>query len=287
MNGRKGRRRIDLTFLFVGGHELRWANPNPNVWITLTVRHLSAKLHASDLLRCEYSCFCPLPLLIVGHNQRVGALRFASSTVFGLAATPSFTPVYRRFLSLSTQCVPRQSLLKTSNYGIFSRYKLPGQPFSRRYLSLGSIFSRNKSSPSPSPLTVAHITSLESEANTNNHDVPKQLALFQALIQTDLKPGYELVTTRWERMCEFVSSLHRRHGQFNLHLVGLLVPVTEIRRSLSAIFNGSSQAGQPLLNPRCRSAARFASYWHRRSSNPLAHRRFRGRGRRWHCNYVF
>ncbi|KAF4576563.1 hypothetical protein EYR36_000838 [Pleurotus pulmonarius] len=155
---------------------------------------------------------------------RVGALRFASSTVFGRAAAPSFTPVCRRFFSLSTQCVPRQSVLKTSTYGIFSRYKLPGQPFSPRYLSLGSIFSRNKSSPSPSPLTVAHITSLESEANTNNHDVPKQLALFQALIQTELKPGYELVTTRWERMCEFdsASPLLKSDEAFQLYLSALL-----------------------------------------------------------------
>lgn len=252
----------------------------------LNFRHLSAKLHASDLLRCEYSCLCPFPLLTVGHNQRVGALRFASSTVFGRAATPSFTPVCRRFLSLSTQCVPRHSVLKTSNYGIFSRYKLLGQPFSPRYLSLGSIFSRNKPSPSPSPLTVAHITSLESEANTNNHDVPKQLALFQALIQTDLKPGYELVTTRWERMCEFVSSANQRRGQFNLHPVGLLVPATKIRRSISAILNGSSQARQPLLNPRRCSAARRASYRHRRNYNPLANRRLRGRRRRWGCGCV-
>ncbi|KAF9500872.1 ATP-dependent metallopeptidase Hfl [Pleurotus eryngii] len=179
----------------------------------------------------------------------VGALRFASSTVFGRAATPSFTPVCRRFLSLSTQCVPRQSVLKTSNYGIFSRYKHPGQPFSPRYLSLGSIFSRNKPSPSPSPLTVAHITSLESEANTNNHDVPKQLALFQALIQTDLRPGYELVTTRWERMCEFDSSspLLKSDEAFQIYLTALLrlgnpskIPAAVRRRDSLLIGRGAA-----------------------------------------------
>lgn len=57
---------------------------------------------------------------------------------------------------------------------------------------------------SPSPLVVAHITRLEAEANVHPHDVVKQLALFQALADTKLKSSYDLVISRWERMCEFV-----------------------------------------------------------------------------------
>lgn len=51
---------------------------------------------------------------------------------------------------------------------------------------------------------VAHITRLEAEANVHPHDVVKQLALFQALADTKLKSSYDLVISRWERMCEFV-----------------------------------------------------------------------------------
>ncbi|KAG5641287.1 hypothetical protein DXG03_005578, partial [Asterophora parasitica] len=69
---------------------------------------------------------------------------------------------------------------------------------------LGSIFSRSQPLQTPSPLVVAHITRLEAEANVNPHDVSKQLALFQALVDTKLKSSYDLIISRWERMCEFI-----------------------------------------------------------------------------------
>ncbi|KAF8894613.1 ATP-dependent peptidase [Infundibulicybe gibba] len=77
------------------------------------------------------------------------------------------------------------------------------EPRRIRFLSLGSIFSRPKPAPAPTPLVVAHITRLEAEANVHPHDVSKQLALFQALLDTKLKSSLDLVITRWERMCEF------------------------------------------------------------------------------------
>lgn len=77
----------------------------------------------------------------------------------------------------------------------------------RRSLSLGSIFSRPKPIPAPPPLTVAKIAHLEAEANANPHDVSKQLDLFQSLVDTSVKPGYDLVVTRWERICELVRSV--------------------------------------------------------------------------------
>lgn len=73
-----------------------------------------------------------------------------------------------------------------------------------RLLSLGSIFSRPKPTAAPTPLVVAHITRLEAEANVHPHDVSKQLLLFEALSNTKLKSSYDLIITRWERMCEFV-----------------------------------------------------------------------------------
>lgn len=80
------------------------------------------------------------------------------------------------------------------------------QPCSHRMLSLGSIFSRLTPVTAPTPLVVAHITQLEAEANVRPHDIAKQLAFFEALLETNLKSSYELIITRWEKMCEFVSS---------------------------------------------------------------------------------
>lgn len=76
---------------------------------------------------------------------------------------------------------------------------------SRRMISLGSIFS-SKPERTPTPHVVALITRLEAEANVHPHDVSKQLALFEALIDTNMKSSYELVINRWEKMCEFVSN---------------------------------------------------------------------------------
>jgi ATP-dependent metalloprotease len=73
-----------------------------------------------------------------------------------------------------------------------------------RSFSLGSLFSRPKPISSPSPVAVAHIARLEADANATPHDLSKQLSLFESLVDTGLKPGYEVVVTRWERMCEFV-----------------------------------------------------------------------------------
>ena len=72
-----------------------------------------------------------------------------------------------------------------------------------RTISFGSIFS-SKPSPTPSPHAVAHVAKIEADANAHPHDVVKQLALFQALSDTHIQPGYELVINRWERMTEFV-----------------------------------------------------------------------------------
>ena len=102
---------------------------------------------------------------------------------------------------------------------LFPQHKIPGsllfqgrhprflyQPCSHRMLSLGSIFSRTRPVASPTPLVVAHITRLEAEANVHPHDMAKQLVLFEALLETNLKSSFELIITRWEKMCEYVSS---------------------------------------------------------------------------------
>ncbi|ESK96960.1 intermembrane space aaa protease iap-1 [Moniliophthora roreri MCA 2997] len=91
-----------------------------------------------------------------------------------------------------------------------------------RHISLGSIFSR--STTVPSPTVVAHITRLEAEANVYPHDVSKQLAFFEALRDTKLKSSYELIISRWERMCEFdpTSPLLQSPQAFQIYLASLV-----------------------------------------------------------------
>ena len=48
---------------------------------------------------------------------------------------------------------------------------------------------------------------LEAEADVNRHDVEKQITLFQALVSTNFKQSYEVVISRWEKMCEFVRAM--------------------------------------------------------------------------------
>ncbi|KAG7452520.1 ATP-dependent peptidase [Guyanagaster necrorhizus] len=93
-----------------------------------------------------------------------------------------------------------------------------------RNVSLGSIFNRFKGSPAPSPTVVAHVTKLEAEANVYPHDVGKQLALFDALLETKLRSSYELILNRWERMCEFdpTSPLLRSEEAFQIYLTCLI-----------------------------------------------------------------
>ncbi|KAJ3845047.1 ATP-dependent peptidase [Lentinula raphanica] len=79
-----------------------------------------------------------------------------------------------------------------------------------RNFTLGSIFSRKPTLPSPT--VVANITRLEAEANVYPHDVPKQMALFEALLDTKLKASYELIMNRWEKMCEFDPSSPLLHS---------------------------------------------------------------------------
>jgi len=65
---------------------------------------------------------------------------------------------------------------------------------------------------------------MEAEANANPHDVQKQIVLFEGLVGTGVKPGYDVVIARWERMCEFdpTNPLIRSDIAFQLYLNALL-----------------------------------------------------------------
>ena len=78
-------------------------------------------------------------------------------------------------------------------------------PSFRRSFTLSSLFSpRTKPTPTPSPSIVADISLLEAAANINHHDVDKQIALYEALLATKVKAGYDTIISRWERLSEFV-----------------------------------------------------------------------------------
>lgn len=73
-----------------------------------------------------------------------------------------------------------------------------------RPLSLASLFRRPTGVPPPA--VVASVSKLEAEADAHPEDVDKQIALFDALVNTKVKPGLNTVVARWERTCEFVSN---------------------------------------------------------------------------------
>ena len=78
-------------------------------------------------------------------------------------------------------------------------------PLFRRSLTLSSLFGpRTKPTSTPSPSTVADISLLEAAANINHNDVDKQIALYEALLATKVKAGYDTIISRWERLSEFV-----------------------------------------------------------------------------------
>lgn len=67
-----------------------------------------------------------------------------------------------------------------------------------------AFLSPRKVNPTPEPAVMAKILELEQVANAEPHNAQKQLAFFEALMQSAVKPAYDVVIARWERMCEFV-----------------------------------------------------------------------------------
>ncbi|EIW85192.1 ATP-dependent metallopeptidase Hfl [Coniophora puteana RWD-64-598 SS2] len=68
------------------------------------------------------------------------------------------------------------------------------------------------------------MSKMEADANANPNDIDKQLALFQALVDTNVKAGRDIVISRWERMCQFDpnSPLLKSDKAFELYLTSLI-----------------------------------------------------------------
>ncbi|KAI6036589.1 ATP-dependent metallopeptidase Hfl, partial [Pisolithus microcarpus] len=103
-----------------------------------------------------------------------------------------------------------------------SRLNLPlTQPCIRRSLSW---FTWSKPNATPSPDTVAEIARLEAEVNTDPNNSQAHEELFRALAATKTKAGYDLIMSRWERMCEAnpSSPLISSDNAFRLYLLALV-----------------------------------------------------------------
>lgn len=80
-------------------------------------------------------------------------------------------------------------------------------PGSHRLLSFGSFDSISKHfkpRPTAQPEYAANLKKLQGDADADRHNVPRQVALFHALVDTGVKENLQVVLYRWESMCEFV-----------------------------------------------------------------------------------
>ncbi|THH27247.1 hypothetical protein EUX98_g6934 [Antrodiella citrinella] len=83
---------------------------------------------------------------------------------------------------------------------------------------------------------MATILELEQAANAEPHNVQTQLAFFDALMKSGVKPAYDVVVARWERMCEFVRTMSfmSTHALVNLGLDSSVESAARRRDSLLA-----------------------------------------------------
>lgn len=75
-----------------------------------------------------------------------------------------------------------------------------------------------------SPFKIWRINKLEEEADAFPIDPARQVALFQALADADIRACYERIARRWERMCEFspANPTLRDDEAFRLYVLSLV-----------------------------------------------------------------
>ncbi len=190
--------------------------------------HRSVRFHCCQSFT-EYLWQLQSPLRFVAYSHSTLLARICIQRPLG--------PTTRTLLTASL--ASRRPFLPTPTINLIAQ---------SRNLTLGSIFNRFKGSPAPSPTVVAHVTKLEAEANVYPHDVVKQLALFDALLETKLKSSYELIINRWERMCEFVRLLVLLLQCKSKSFLGFYLSPPAVRRSISDLLDvfdkhGSAEFG--------------------------------------------
>ncbi|OBZ75445.1 ATP-dependent zinc metalloprotease FTSH 5, mitochondrial [Grifola frondosa] len=176
-----------------------------------------------------------------GEDERHTSARAVDVALIGIRTPRPLIHSLFQYRSLSTTTL---SLLRFP----VPLHRTPILVYSRS-LSLGSIFSPRKpfATATPPPAVVANIATLEADANVHPNDAQKQLALFEALVNTKVKPGYDVVIARWERMCEFdpSSPLLRSDAAFQLYLTalhenGLESSINSAVRRRDALLAGTS-----------------------------------------------
>ncbi|KAL4074440.1 peptidase family M41-domain-containing protein [Scleroderma yunnanense] len=184
-------------------------------------------------------------------KQFSGALRTQRRTL--TTSIPLVHPL--RSFSTLRRTAPTFPLSQTRSALIpQSRQGIPwSQPCIRRSLSL---FPWSKPTPTPTPDTVAQIARLEAEANTDPNNVQVHEELFRALAATKTKAGYDLIMSRWERLCELSpkSPLIQSDKAFRLYLLalmdsGLQSSVDLATRRRDSILTGSESSSAPENNP--------------------------------------
>ncbi|KAL1717527.1 P-loop containing nucleoside triphosphate hydrolase protein [Schizophyllum commune] len=157
-----------------------------------------------------------------------GAARPASALTL-----KSLVSVGLRSLSTSSNCFPRHPVHSATRNLILARpaaplvYRHPAPLYRQptqlaRPFSLKSLFTKPERPPPPH--VVARISLLEAEANANPHDASKQLDLFRELANTNMKASYEIIISRWERMCDVdsTSPLLQSSEAFQIYLDSLV-----------------------------------------------------------------
>lgn len=168
--------------------------------------------------------------------------------------TPNFSCFSTRLIS--TTATLRGSLLRPLL--TFRHWHSPIlTQVSARPFSLSSLLSPRKVTQSPTPQTVAQIAAIEAEANAHPQDVAKQIALFEVLLGTNMKPGYEVLIARWERMCEFVRLLQNPRLQSHNFGLGPYEPASAVGRSIWTLPGSACQEWSGSVRQCCLSETRF------------------------------
>lgn len=125
----------------------------------------------------------PTPLL----QLRVVCQRTSSSRTFTRLALSTLSTTPR----LSTSHLPHSRILTA-----LSQSKLTSIRYASSSNVDGSIHS------------IREITQAEAEADADPNNVDAQVRLFHLLSETGRVAGCNVLMSRWERMCEFVSTFH-------------------------------------------------------------------------------
>ena len=125
----------------------------------------------------------------------------ASTTFFGLALRH---PVpFRSFVQLAAH---RSCFVPSRQPITILRFVKPLDFGARHASELSSV---------PPVHSVRQITQAEAEADSDPNNVDAQVKLFRMLLESTRPAGRNVIISRWERMCEFVST-HTPTGFFDV-----------------------------------------------------------------------